>query len=273
MCAISAAMCLAASNSLGDAVAVANAVRSRGCGQRPGTAQALHVESKLDATAERVANGEGFEAALSASGYRAKTATILHFDVATGIGAVEQFLEGKFCKTITDPVFEAVGTAYRSHELWMVLAAPLEFPDTVDVAAVRAQVLDLTNKARTRAQRCGGQKFSPTGTLTASDKLDQAAQLHAEDMAARDVLTHAGRNGSRVRDRVTRAGYAWRAVAENIAEGQPTSFLVVRDWLESPEHCANLMNPTYTQMGVAFAVSERGPGRIYWVQVFAAPSE
>jgi len=268
---IAAAAALAASDAFTDTVTMANEVRARGCGPRPGVEQPLQLDAKLDAAARGVANGEDFEAALTASGYRAKSATILHFEVSTGIEAVRDFLEDRYCATITDPAFEAIGTADRGQELWIVLAAPLTFPDTHDRAAVRAQVLDLTNKARGRTQRCGAEKFPPARALTASAALDRAAQVQAEDMAARDVLTHAGSDGSRVRERVTRTGYVWTGVAENIAEGQASSYLVVRDWLESPGHCANLMNPAFAQMGSAFAVNEKGAGRIYWVQVFATP--
>ena len=71
--------------------------------------------------------------------------------------------------------------------------------------------------------------------------------------------------------RVARAGYSWSVVGENIAAGQRDADTVVKSWLESPGHCANLMNPEYSEVGVAFATNASSAAGIYWAQVFAAP--
>jgi len=254
-----------------DLVDLTNSIRASGCGNRPGVAEPLRPAAKLDSVAAKVAGGIDFERALTHSGYRASSATVLHIEAMSGIGAVQKFLEGKFCNSVTDAKFEDIGIARHELEYWIVLAAPLEFPDTIDRAVVNERVLDLTNRARARKQKCGYRTFAPAGPLTASAKLDAAALGHAQDMAARNELTHTGHDGSSVRERVTRAGYAWQGVAENIAEGQPDAFVVVRDWLESPHHCENLMNPDYTQMGIGYAIGNQQTGQSYWVQVFARP--
>ncbi len=75
-----------------------------------------------------------------------------------------------------------------------------------------------------------------------------------------------GRDGSDPADRVTRAGYRWRSVGENIASGQTTAEQVVQEWLRSPTHCANLMSPSFVEMGLAYAVNVKSAGGIYWVQ-------
>ena len=46
---------------------------------------------------------------------------------------------------------------------------------------------------------------------------------------------------------------------------------VVQGWLRSPEHCANVMNPDFTQMGIAYAVNAQSEDGIYWTQVFGTP--
>jgi uncharacterized protein YkwD len=71
--------------------------------------------------------------------------------------------------------------------------------------------------------------------------------------------------------RATRAGYSWASVAENVAGGQTTAEEVVKTWLASPGHCANLMNPRYSESGVARATDPDSEHVVYWVQVFAAP--
>jgi uncharacterized protein YkwD len=43
----------------------------------------------------------------------------------------------------------------------------------------------------------------------------------------------------------------------------------VDDWIESPGHCASLMNPAFNEMGAGYAISRvRMPGFVYWTQVF-----
>jgi uncharacterized protein YkwD len=53
--------------------------------------------------------------------------------------------------------------------------------------------------------------------------------------------------------------------------GQTTPEQVVQAWLKSPEHCANIMEPAFVHMGVAFAVNQTSEGGIYWAQEFGRP--
>jgi uncharacterized protein YkwD len=101
--------------------------------------------------------------------------------------------------------------------------------------------------------------------------LNTAAQLHAEDMAKHRQMQHEGSDGSSPAQRVTRQGYRWKAVGENVAAGAGSAAEVVSGWLSSPGHCANIMNPTFTEMGVAFAVNQRDDYAVYWAQSFATP--
>ena len=71
--------------------------------------------------------------------------------------------------------------------------------------------------------------------------------------------------------RVTNAGYTWSSIAENIAAGTHSPAGVIQQWLNSPGHCANIMNPAYVHMGVAYAVPSTADYSIYWTQLFAAP--
>ncbi len=57
-----------------------------------------------------------------------------------------------------------------------------------------------------------------------------------------------------------------KAVAENIAMGQPSSREVVRDWMRSSGHRANILNRSYRRIGIAAYRTEGG--RIYWCQQF-----
>lgn len=124
------------------------------------------------------------------------------------------------------------------------------------------EMLDAVNAARTAGQTCGDALFAPAPPLVWNGRLETAATRHTTDMAEHEHFAHTGTDGSGPGDRATRAGYSWRVVGENIARGQPTVDEVVSDWLASPGHCRNLMDPRFAEMGAA----EQDE---YWTQLFA----
>ena len=85
------------------------------------------------------------------------------------------------------------------------------------------------------------------------------------------MFEHRGSDDSEPAVRVTRTGYRWRTVAENIAAGGTDAQTVVRGWLDSPGHCTNIMGAQFSEMGVAYAVDPKSRAGIYWAQVFASP--
>jgi len=107
-------------------------------------------------------------------------------------------------------------------------------------------------------------------SLAPSSLLNRAAREHALDMARNDYFEHTGMDGSEPKERLARLGYRSGLTCENIAYGPETAEEVVSDWLSSPGHCANIMDPRFREMGIGFAV---GPvrGAIYWVQDLAVP--
>lgn len=137
-------------------------------------------------------------------------------------------------------------------------------------ATVRERVIDLVNAARSKGRRCGSERFAPAPPLSASRPLSHAAADHARDMARRNYFDHRGRDGSQPKERVLRAGYEPQLSGENIAFGPQTAEEVVAGWLDSPGHCANIMEPRFEHIGVGVATGKKR-GRIYWVQNFGAP--
>jgi uncharacterized protein YkwD len=92
-------------------------------------------------------------------------------------------------------------------------------------------------------------------------------------MANNNYFAHVGRNGDRAGERAQQAGYRWKRIGENIAAGQDSADSAVNGWLNSPGHCANLMNPQFTDMGAAFAINKKSDLLIYWTQVFGTPRQ
>ena len=96
--------------------------------------------------------------------------------------------------------------------------------------------------------------------LRADDRLVRAATLHAQDMVAQGYFSHAGLDGRTFGDRVAAQGYA-RPGGENIAAGQKSAQAVVDAWMASEGHRANILNCSFTTMGLGRAGNT-------WVQVF-----
>jgi uncharacterized protein YkwD len=266
LCTACASPCHAAA---ADFLADINALRARGCAERAGTEPALRHLPALDRAAEALAAGRRFAKAMEDAGYIAVQSAMLE---ATGSDAeIVQQLGRRGCATIVDPMYRDIGIATRPGRAWIVLAMPLVPLAASEAANVGRRVLELVNNARASARRCGWTRFDAASPLALSEVLQRAALEHARDMASHGKLSHTGSDGSTHAERATRAGYRWRVVGENIAAGQPAAEQVVAGWLKSAGHCANLMDPDFSEMGVAYAAAPQDAKGIYWAQMFGAP--
>lgn len=129
----------------------------------------------------------------------------------------------------------------------------------------RADVLASVNEYRARGADCGSHgRFGAAPALTWNDALFVAASGHSADMAARDYFSHVSPEGANSADRISAAGYAWRAVAENIAGGPRTVAEVMAGWIDSDGHCANVLNPALREFAVACVADEDATYERYW---------
>jgi uncharacterized protein YkwD len=90
-------------------------------------------------------------------------------------------------------------------------------------------------------------------------------------MAYGNYFAHQDPDGDMPADRARAAGFRGRQIGENIAAGQGSPSKAMSGWLASPGHCANLMNPMFTQMGAAYAADARSDEGVYWTMLFGAP--
>ena len=125
------------------------------------------------------------------------------------------------------------------------------------------QVLELTNDFREQ----NGLK-----PLKWDPELAQAAQDYSKTMGEQDFFSHTGKDGSLPWDRTAAAGDDNTKVGENIAAGQKTPQEVVQDWINSPEHRENMLNPDYQYLGVGYHEQNPDTGNLnynyYWTQEF-----
>ena len=131
-------------------------------------------------------------------------------------------------------------------------------PANVSDATIRDATLCLLN--RRRAAR-GAKK------LRHNQRLAKAARAHAADMVRRDYFDHTAPGGVSFVDRIMREDYVspgqgWR-LGENLAWGSyqlATPKSVVRSWMHSPGHRANILNRSFREIGIGVVNGSPEPG-------------
>lgn len=132
-------------------------------------------------------------------------------------------------------------------------------PAGVDVVGYKTELLSRINHLRT-TNTCQPLQFE--------QRLEQAAQAHAEDMRDHRKLDHTGSDGATLNDRLDRVGYRYTRAGENITNWFRTPQDVMVQWTEGPEipdgpHRKNILNCAYTEVGIGLAY--RDDGVPYWV--------
>lgn len=239
-------------------------------GRRGSRAAPLSLRAELFEV--RLERGLLLENALKNAGYRSAYAGAISVAGPLDARAAMAAIEGPYCALLTSERFGDIGVL-RIGDEWVVLLATAYSPPVLAEWPQAGQtILAAVNAARAVPRRCGERAFGAAPPVTWNDVLGRAALGHSRDMAERVYFDHRERDGSDAGERVQRLGYRWSRVGENIASGLGTPEEAVQGWVNSPGHCANLMNPNYTQMGAAYAVNRASElGTLYWTQVFATP--
>lgn len=173
-----------------------------------------------------------------------------------------------FCQVVLDPQFVDIGVSREGRDWRVVLARPLLAGRLGDWQAEGQKLLEMINTARSQSRQCGAQSFVATTPLAWNAVLATAAETHTRAMANNNFFDHKDRDGHTPGDRAELAGYVGQQIGENIAAGQDNGRKVVDGWLTSPDHCANLMNPQFRDLGAAYAVDPKSDAGIYWTAMF-----
>lgn len=99
--------------------------------------------------------------------------------------------------------------------------------------------------------------------LSENPDLAQVAQMKAEDMQNNDYFDHQSPTYGSPFDMMKKFGISYMSAGENIAKGQSTPEEVVNSWMNSEGHKENILNPSYTQIGIGYSADED-----IWVQMF-----
>jgi len=145
------------------------------------------------------------------------------------------------------------------------------------------EFLTSVNNARNLNQDCHSKGiFFATTALTWNEKLYKAAYEHNNDLIVSQTYSHDGSGQlsdwtgsdlgkqSTFIERVESYSYAWKRLGENLGAGTEIDSVekIVAGWLASDNHCANLMNPNFTEIGMSMIKSEASLYTYYWTQEF-----
>jgi uncharacterized protein YkwD len=109
------------------------------------------------------------------------------------------------------------------------------------------------------------------GPLSPQGQLATASRNHSADMACNSFFSHTGSDGSLPWDRVSALGYSYSAIAENIFAGSSNAQTAFNAWMNSPGHLGNMLNSTYTEIGIGYRYWADSPFGAYTTAVFASP--
>ncbi|ADM72624.1 hypothetical protein GMA19_04869 [Paenibacillus polymyxa E681] len=123
---------------------------------------------------------------------------------------------------------------------------------TVDASQFEQQVLQLVNKERAAAG------LTPLGM---DGNLSKMAMAKAQDMFNNNYFDHTSPTYGSPFEMMGKFGIVYSAAGENIARGQTGPSQVMNEWMNSEGHKANILNSSFTKIGIAYFKGE-------WVQEF-----
>ncbi len=136
----------------------------------------------------------------------------------------------------------------------------LTIPTLQGIKALESEVVRLVNVERLK---------HGLQALTENWELSRIARYKSADMAAKNYFSHTSPTYGSPFRMMESFGIKYSSAGENIAMGQRTPQEVMTGWMNSSGHRANILSPSYTQIGVGLAKNQSG--KAYWTQMFIKP--
>lgn len=223
----------------------------------------------LDARLILPATGSGdLQSALASAGYQMVNVQAISLSGPRDAQSAMNVLKESFCRVVLDPQYANIGVSREGRDWRIVLARQLLGAHLKDSLTEGQMLLEEINRARTQARQCGGNEFAAAPPLAWNTMLAQVAETQSRAMANGNFFSPLDRDGRTPGDRAELAGYEGIQIGQNIAAALDRSSDLVEGWLTSPGHCANIMNPQFTELGAAYAVDPQSDAGIYWVATF-----
>ena len=147
---------------------------------------------------------------------------------------------------------EASTIVIRTIDKEMRTAAIVKIKETV---SAHAEILRLVNIERKNA------KLQP---MVICSELTKVAELKSKDMAEKNYFDHTSPTYGSPFKMMDQFGILYMAAGENIAKGYKTPEAVVKGWMDSPGHRANILNSSYGKIGIGIYTADVS----YWTQMF-----
>ncbi|MFA5675638.1 MAG: LysM peptidoglycan-binding domain-containing protein [Christensenellales bacterium] len=133
-------------------------------------------------------------------------------------------------------------------------------PDAKSLQSHEQQVFEIVNKERLN-------RGLPLLKLNA--ELSRVARFKSQDMIDKGYFAHQSPTYGSPFQMMQKFGLRFSAAGENIAYGQRTAEEVMRTWMNSAGHKANILSQAYTNIGIG--VAKAANGTLYWTQMFMNP--
>ena len=146
-----------------------------------------------------------------------------------------------------NPQFENPDLIYPGQKVYVPL-------NDEEILSYEEQVINFVNEVRAQYG---------LNKLTANWQLSRVARYKSQDMHDNGYFSHTSPVYGSPFDMIKNFGISYRTAGENIARGQRTPQEVMSDWMNSSGHRANILNASFTQIGVGY-VSDGN----YWTQMF-----
>ncbi|KAB2338157.1 sporulation protein [Cytobacillus depressus] len=127
-------------------------------------------------------------------------------------------------------------------------------PASSSVSAYEQKVVELTNQQRA--------KYG-VPALQLDVNLSKVARAKSLDMKTKGYFDHNSPTYGSPFDMMKQFGITYSSAGENIAMGQRTPEEVVNAWMNSDGHRKNILNPSFTHIGVGYVAEGN-----YWTQQF-----
>ncbi len=125
---------------------------------------------------------------------------------------------------------------------------------SADSSSFEQQVVLLVNQQR---------EANGLAPLTLSSELSNVARTKSQDMHDNNYFSHTSPSYGSPFDMLTSFTISYSSAGENIAMGYTSPEAVMSAWMNSPGHRANILNASYTQIGIGYVASGN-----YWTQEF-----
>ncbi|MCL2611041.1 MAG: SafA/ExsA family spore coat assembly protein [Defluviitaleaceae bacterium] len=133
----------------------------------------------------------------------------------------------------------------------------INIPKTAEFREFEQEVVRLVNAERARAG------LRP---LAENWEVSRVARFKSQDFINRNYFAHDSPIYGTPFQMLRSFGIQFSSAGENIAQGQRTPAAVMSAWMNSPGHRANILNPSFNQIGVGVARDSRG--NLFWTQMF-----